>query len=90
MLAEARRLVSVPLRPVWRDDNVVDLQPDYGDLTDAAFERMLASSDIPQLLADANWWVDAADLEEPSKKTSPQPEAKLRLVYSSDRPQSKD
>jgi len=51
---------------------------------------MLASSDIPQLLADANWWVDAADLEEPSKKTSPQPEAKLRLVYSSDRPQSKD
>ena len=90
MLAEARRLVSVPLRPVWRDDNVVDLQPDYGDLTDAAFERMLASSDIPQLLDEENRWVDAADLEEPSKKTSPQPEAKLRLVYSSDRPQSKD
>ena len=90
MLAEARRLVSVPLRPVWRDDNVVDFQPDYGDLTDAAFERMLASSDIPQLLADANWWVDAADLEEPSKKNFTQLESKLRLVYSSDRPQNKD
>lgn len=90
MLAEARRLVSVPLRPVWSDDNVVDLQPDYGDLTDAAFERMLASSDIPQLLSDTNWWVDAADLEGPSKNISTQLEVKLRLVYSSDRPQNKD
>jgi len=90
MLAEARRLVSVPLRPLCRDDNVVDLQPDYGDLTDAAFERMLASSDIPQLLADANWWVDAADLEKPRQEASAQLEVKLRLVYSSDRPQNKE
>lgn len=53
LLAEARRLVSAPLKPVWRSDNVIELQPDYGDLTDAAFERMLASSDIPQLLTSS-------------------------------------
>ncbi|NNL56224.1 MAG: hypothetical protein HKO71_00600 [Pseudomonadales bacterium] len=95
LLAEARRLVSVPLRPVWREDNVVELQPDYGDLTDAAFERMLASSDIPQLLcgddpaggnAQEAYWDDcdaAASSAQPKRSRS---RAKLRLVYSANTP----
>ena len=87
MLAEARRLVSVPLRPVWREDNVVELQPDYGDLTDAAFERMLASSDIPQLLSSPESWVNDpgySDSLEEKSEASKKPAPRLKLVYSSD------
>lgn len=51
LLSEARRLVRAPLEPVWRDGNVIELKPNYSELTDAAFERMLASSDIPQFLS---------------------------------------
>ena len=96
LLADARRLVSVPLRPVWRDDNVVELQPDYGDLTDAAFERMLASSDIPQLLssndefapvdtyADTFWDESCTSAGSGKAQPAARERPKLTLVYSRD------
>lgn len=91
MLAEARRLVSAPLEPVWRDDNIIELKPNYADLTDAAFERMLASSDIPQLLSSPS--VSWTEVEgPPDSDVQPQPSVagkpRLRLVYSGDREDS--
>jgi len=93
MLAEARRLVSAPLRPVWREDNVVELQPDYGDLTDAAFERMLASSDIPQLLrgdepgsGPEGGWDECRYSDYSDEPAAARSRGKLRLVYSASSP----
>ena len=84
MLADARRLVRVPLEPVRRhseygDDNVIELKPNYSDLTDAAFERMLASSDIPRFLSTPVHWQD-----EQQEVSAPKRRAKacLKLVHS--------
>jgi len=84
MLAEARRLLQAPLQPSSVDGNVVTLKPDYKDLTDAAFERMLASSDIPRLLSSPlpknEGMIDAHSHCVGEIKKSPT----LRLVYSRD------
>lgn len=87
MLADARALVRVPLEPVWRGDNVIELKPNYSDLTDAAFERMLASSDIPQFLSMPGAWADAdeqMDAQNEIKQTRAKPA--LTLVHSRDLP----
>ncbi|MBT8150938.1 MAG: hypothetical protein KJO62_06010 [Gammaproteobacteria bacterium] len=91
LLAEARRLVAVPLKPLHRSDNVVVLKPDYADLADAAFERMLACSDIPELLAEDTDACDSWDeqLDFNSESRSAKPAVALKLVYSSDAPQAR-
>lgn len=90
LLAEARRLVAAPLKPVRRGDNVIVLKPDYADLADAAFERMLASSDIPQLLSDGSddvRWDEQIDYSEPQRPAVKAPH--LTLVHSSDAPRKR-
>ncbi|MGB5326321.1 MAG: hypothetical protein WBN40_12980 [Pseudomonadales bacterium] len=84
LLAEARRLVSAPLKPLRRGDNVIVLKPDYADLADAAFERMLASSDIPQLLSGTADWDEQIDFAPPA--ATPRQAPTLTLVHSSDVP----
>jgi hypothetical protein len=80
LLGDARALIQVPLEPVYRDDNVIELQRNYTEITDAAFERLLASSDIPQFLSTPdNWPEDSA--ETAVNKVSPEKPA-LKLVYS--------
>jgi len=88
LLADARSMIRVPLQPVRRtgcgSDNVIELKPAYSDLTDAAFERMLASSDIPQFLSTpAHWQEDLQDTAScPGRKPGYRGRSKLKLVYS--------
>lgn len=90
LLADARSMIRVPLRPVRRQsgygsDNVIELKPAYSDLTDAAFERMLASSDIPQFLSTpAHWQDEQQDATSGPGRKLPvrRNQSKLKLVYS--------
>lgn len=86
MLAEARRLLRAPLEPVVREGNIIELKPNYSDLTDAAFERMLASSDIPTLLSSPLRQQDAEPMhhQDISPSAKPSQQVSLRLVYSRD------
>lgn len=84
MLGDARALVRVPLEPVYIDDNVVELRPNYGEITDEAFERMLASSDIPQFLSTPDSWPEESS--KPAVTTKSPAKSKLTLVYSANKP----
>jgi hypothetical protein len=84
MLAEARRLLQAPLQPSSTEGNVITLKPDYKDLTDAAFERMLASSDIPRLLSSPMPQCDELVEEQLHCVVDTKKPATLRLVYSRD------
>ena len=82
LLADAQSLVHAPLQPDYQDGNVVALKPSYADLTDAAFERLLASSVIPQFLSTpAHWHDEQPDIAAPIKMK----ERTLKLVYSKSR-----
>ena len=75
LLAQARSLLHAPLEPITREGNLVELCPNYRELTDAAFEQMLAESDIPQLLSS-----DKQQAKQPAKTNVQY----LTLVYSRD------
>ncbi len=77
LLADARAMLALPPAADPRGDNVVALKRDYADLTDAAFERLLASSDIPQFLSTPAHWQDES---EPAPSGASRP--RLQLVYS--------
>lgn len=49
LLTQARSLINVRAKQRFKDPNIVEMRHSQADLADAAFERMLAASDVPSL-----------------------------------------
>ena len=49
LVTQARSLINIRAKQRFKDPNIVEMRQGHADLADAAFERMLAASDVPSL-----------------------------------------